>query len=421
MTARLCLYTQFDSKGNPLACGLRTVSGQTYIYKFHAKGGPQRTVHDLLWQRHTIKQAIECAGTQGLPIVTTDFKANLELFDLPAVPAVHYQVYDLCWGGSTYADADFADISTHIANGLKRMAAATMRDWQRLVANAAPVYHDLQERGMVIGGLLEHPRWSQQTFSGRSKALGVNVQGLDDSLTVGNPHGTDRDLFVHFDWMAADVNVAAWLSGDSTLQDTFSTSDPYTFLRDKLQLERSQCKLALLSALNRLDVTSPLVTAVFPDLGSWLVGAKAALAAGQPLRTVLGRSFSVAHARNELAVLNGMLQGSVAHAMQLTVRRVWERFRANLLMDVHDSLILTCYPTRPLVQGLIREVAALVTRPFAGLELVDGAGRSYAGDNFFFPTKVSVGSKYKQWQPLYTFREGGVHYERQAAESIEAA
>jgi hypothetical protein len=401
-----------------LACGVRrAASGQSHIFKFHAKGGKRATIHSLIQQRRAIRKVIEQANHQGLPIVTADFKANMELFELPAQPTLYYNAHDLGWGGSTYAGADFADIERHIDNGLKRMAATKLRDWHRILADAAPVYQSLQERGVLIGGILERPRWSQQTFSGRSKALGIGIQGLDNTWPVGNPLGTERDMFVHFDWIAADINVAARLSGDADLQATFASSDPYTHLRDLLQMERGECKLALLTAINRLDVTSPIVTDVFPDLGRWLISAKEALAANGRLATVLGRNFSLRYARNDLAVLNGVLQGSVAHAMQLAVRRVWERFTASLLVEVHDSLILTCYPMRPMLQNLIHEVAGIMTRPFAGLDL----NGLCAGDDFFFPTKVSVGSKYKRWRSLYIFREDGVQYvAEQAPEGIEA-
>jgi hypothetical protein len=408
---RVCLYTQFDSHGRPLACGVhRLASRLTKVFQLHAKGTKKVTIYEVNERLAVIKKIVEHAVMAGIPLVTTDFKSNLELLNLPVEPAIHYGAYDLCWGGTTYAGTDFSDVEKYINNGLLRMADAKLCDWQKLTADIAPVYQALQNRGLLLGGLLQYPRWSTQTFSGRSKTSGVNAHGLDGSIMVGNPHGSERDLFVHFDWVSADVNVAGWLSGDETLRSTFVDSDPYTYLENILGLDRAECKLAMLSALNKMDLSSPIITEVFPDLGRWLAVAKDTMANRGWLYTVLGRPFDLKWARNELAVINGVFQGSVAHAMSIVLRQVWERFGANLLFDIHDSLITTCYPVDAARLPLIAGVAEVMTRPFAGRRIIGAGNKAVDGANFFFPLKVSIGSSYKQWQPLCVYRESGVHY-----------
>jgi DNA polymerase I-like protein with 3'-5' exonuclease and polymerase domains len=106
----------------------------------------------------------------------------------------------------------------------------------------------------------------------------------------------------------------------------------------------------------------------------------------------LGRKFRLAHAKNELAVLNGVMQGSVAHAMQSVVWKIWKSIGTRLITEIHDSLVVAS--SRQDVSDTIDLVSKVMLHPFKGI--VD--------TNPAFPLKVSIGKKWKKWKLLRVYR-----------------
>jgi hypothetical protein len=80
------------------------------------------------------------------------------------------------------------------------------------------------------------------------------------------------------------------------------------------------------------------------------------------------------------------MQGSIAQAMQLTIRRVWDsQFR--LLAETHDSITVSC--RKNALSSTIRSIAGMMCRPFDGI----------MHSNPIFPVRVSIGSEWCKWEP----------------------
>ena len=403
---RICVYIQTGPADKPMACGIyRSSTKKTTIIRLFAKDQEKLTIYRLEENIKAIRKVIEYAVCNNIPIATTNFKNVLKITGLPIDHSIKYGVYDFNIIIPNAKTSNLSDSVEIIQKVLQILAQSKLQDWQRILADAAPVYQFLENRGVYVNSIKEKPQWSQMTFSGRSKTTSVNIQGFDGTLQLGNPAGGEKDIFVFFDWVAADLNVAARLSNDEVLKSTFSNSDPYTFLSQTLGMERDECKLSLLAAINKLDVDSPLVTEIYKDLGLWMRTAKAQLATTGKLSTILNRVFDIKTSRNGLAVLNGVLQGSIAHAMHIVVRRVWERFSSNFLVETHDSTCFTSPGAASTVESLIEGVVEIMSYPF-----VDIPGL----DDFSFPVKVSIGNKYKQWRPIRIYRDNGVEDVRKA-------
>jgi hypothetical protein len=80
----------------------------------------------------------------------------------------------------------------------------------------------------------------------------------------------------------------------------------------------------------------------------------------------------------------------------LTIKRIWDTYGTQLLVETHDSVAITSKPEH--LRSLINNVSSIMSRPFAGV--ID--------DNPYFPLKVSVGSKFREWKPIRIYRESGM-------------
>lgn len=415
---RLCVYTVFDD-GKPLATGiLNCLTGDKRILPLWIRG-TRLTLHEVDENSKFVAKLITKAIANQVTVVTAGFKDHLAAFNIPLEHA-DYSVYDLDWVCS--ATGKYKTIEAAISRMLDRMATVKVLRWQKIFANAAVVYQALENKGVKIGGLPHYPIWSQETYSGRSKNLKINIQGADGDKFLSNSVGSENDLFVYFDWVAADLRVASIMSEDKLLQRAFDDSDPYTTLSSILtderdSISRSDCKISLLKAINSFDVNHVILTDIFKDLGRWLRHAKDTLERYGYLQSILGRKFHLSKARdnNPRAVLNGVMQGSVAHGMQNVVKGIWDYLDDRLLLEIHDSVAVTCESDNKELAGTIAGVVDIMSRPFAGV----------LDSNPFFPVKVSAGYKFRSWEPLRIYRctgveELGAKERAQAAEATEA-
>lgn len=396
------VYTLFDKQtGRPRCTGIRI--GNNTVIKDLYRPGAGRLLIEIFKAIKDVRNTILVAGNRGIPVVISDFKAHLKAFDIPLRPE-QYDVYDLHFPIIEPSDSLRRDAFI-LEKVLDKMAKQTHREYQKVVANAAVVYEDLERTGLTYNYQPMKPIYSQRTYSGRSKTTNFNIQGLADDVFIWPSHCSDKHILLHFDWVCADIRAASVLSGDEKLAESFVVSDPYTYMMNVINAEseekmsRDECKLFLLKSVNSMDFTSEPLTDIYPELGKWIRTCKKSLKVpGGYLETILERKFRSKHAKNDLAALNGAMQGSVAHAMQIVIRKIWEELGAKLVTEIHDSLVISCAPNPIHINYVIDRVANIMLYPFKGI----------LEDNPAFPVNVSIGKRWKKWKLCRTYKENEV-------------
>jgi hypothetical protein len=370
----------FDKQFLPLIVGIR-ISGNDTIIPLYLHG-TGRKVYYIQQSVKKIYRFIEQTLLKDRTLVTNDFKSILTGFDF-ILPREKLKVYDVFQPPPPTMPNTLEEASYVVHSILSELQGQRLHLWQNVAANASVVYESLERQGIMVGGYLHKPKWTHRTVSGRSKNTGFNLQGTSAKDHISGPHGSQLDYFINFDWRAADIRIAAILSGDSHLNEMSIESDPYLKLSEMLNMERKDCKLMLLRAINSIDIDNP-VFQLFPDLREWMIAQKAKLDGGQPIASILGRTFF--NAEKPRSAFNSTMQGSIAQAMQLTIRRVWElHFR--LLTETHDSITIAC--TRNEVKNAMRTIANIMCRPFTGI----------LASNPVFPVRVNIGKEWCKWQP----------------------
>jgi hypothetical protein len=402
----LYVFTLFETDGGRPRCTGVMAGNKLQIYELY-RPGARKTIETIETHLHLIRDLFLAAHQRGIRVITSDFRSHIQSFGLPTDQRV-WNVHDVHYphfppGSNAQEDAEL------LRKIFDKLIHAKVKDYQKVMANAACVYHDLQNRGLIVDYTPERPLWSKTAFSGRSRCRGFNIQGFTEAAKVLPPGADERSVLLHFDWICADIRAASLLSGDRSLQQSFVDSDPYTYMMNiinadaRTPITRDECKKILLSAINSMAVDSVVLAKIYPVLGDWIVRCRNALnGPGGYMETLLGRRFRVAHikqGRSKLSVLNGAMQGSVAHAMESSIRKVWEKIGNRVVADIYDSLIVCSPPSSSEIKATIDTVTGIMLRPFCGL----------LPDNPVFPLKVSMGLKWKKWRLLSIHRENGVH------------
>jgi hypothetical protein len=369
----------FDRKMLPLAAGIQTPSNTSIIPLYHS--GVGRSIYDIEKSIKKLYRWMELSLLQDRVLVVNDFKSVLRGFKFE-LPREQLNVYD-AFIPMPKIQGTFEETSCIINNILSEMKHSRLRLWQKVAGNAAIVYESLERQGILVGGIRKFPQWTYRTVSGRSKNTGFNLQGTSANDSISDPYGSDSDYFVNFDWRAADIRIAAILSGDTHLDEMSAGADPYQQLSEMLQIPRKECKIMLLRAINSIDIDNPLFQ-MFPDLRTWMIAQKQKLDDRQPIASILGREFY--NAEKPRSAFNATMQGSIAQAMQITIRRVWESYY-RLLAETHDSITVACSKNN--LRPTIREISNIMCRPFFGV----------LDSNPVFPVRVNVGTKWCQWEP----------------------
>lgn len=397
----LYVYTVFDPKsGKPRCTGIMDGSKTAILDLYqNKKGNPLEPIFRRIAKINKLIMKSE----RQRPLVISDLKKHISAFSLDfgtrRVDIYQPQIPELPIGQSSEKDQQI------VKKVLNRLSGQRPQYFQKILANAEVVYHDLEVRGLEINHQPFYPKWSTSTFSGRSKTSGTNIQGWAEEGTLVRPPGyNEHDVLIHFDWICADIRIASLLSKDKRLKQAFVDSDPYEKMMGILnkdsedKISRDECKVFLLKSINSMDFTSVALSDVYQDLGRWIRRCKeTARSDGGYLQTILHRKFRTAHAKNELAVLNGVMQGSVAHAMQCVLRRSWELFPSKIVAEIHDSMVVASSSNPSELQATINVIANIMLYPFKEVLKANPA----------FPLKVSVGKKWKDWKPVYIYRESG--------------
>lgn len=344
-----------------------------YILYAKGTGKKLREIHD------DIK---EC-GSSFSGALVNDFKSHVVSFGLPR--KIDYNVYDLNIPRIKIEDS-FNSLKL-IAKSICKKKATT---WRKLISNSSSVYQYLEDVGIYHGYKKNFPKYSLDTLSGRSKTSVFNIQGTTSNDDIR--HINDKyDHFIHFDWVGADILMAAHMSGDEELLSTFYDSDPYTKISEMLKIDRDQAKKELMRAIYSLSVHSPILE-LFPKFREWMIESIRKMNDNGYTESLLGRRFYIRDESKKLGVFNAQFQGSVAHAMQATLIKVFKHYNDNILTEVHDSVILCCRKSE--VSQLVSDISDIMLNPLDG----------YMIGPPVMPLKVSVGKRWRRWKYLKTVR-----------------
>lgn len=266
-------------------------------------------------------------------------------------------------------------------------------DWQRLRAEASEVYYNIENRGIKLNDIMQYPKWGMNTFSGRSSTSKFNIQGASEEDNISNPNG--ESIFIHLDWVAADIRVASIMSGDKQLEKCFFATDPYNYIADYLNdahgtdfYTRSDAKRSLLSAINQGKYDSPVLKP-FSDLSDWVKSEYKSIRMNKKATSLLGREFYIKKDRTVRSIFNAIIQGSVAHAMHSIISTIYRDYGDSLLYECHDSIVVTARDSSD-AKSKIQDLSSIMYRPFRGI----------LKDDPRFPFTVSVGKKFKNWREI---------------------
>jgi hypothetical protein len=257
--------------------------------------------------------------------------------------------------------------------------------WMDIKGKSARVYSHLTKKGVHYGPHLVYPIYDNKTATGRSRTKGFNIQGMTSKDPIKS---VDEDYyFVCFDWVSADMRVAGYLSGDKFINDSFLISDPYTEIANLLgnDINRDECKIEMLKSIYSLN-DSPLFD-LMPTMRNWIKLKKSEFQENKKLRTIMGM---IIDSENIKTAFNGIIQGSVAEAIQSSITKIGKTNLDCILAEIHDSLVVTV-ESQNNIQDIINFIVPILSKPFDNIDLT-------------FSVKVSIGTKWKQWKPYKVYR-----------------
>lgn len=308
------------------------------------------------------------------------------------------------------------DLCYYFEDGVKPTSDSEFKKYRNLMARCINAYENLNNRGIYINHKKMSPVISIETFTSRTKCSDFDLQNYPHHDCISHDKNNETDVYVQWDWISADVRMAGLLSGDDGLIDCFKDTDPYQYMSDKANdflesLSRDQCKIRLLKAINSLHGDDPIVKSCFPKLSEWITKISYKLMIpDSEFRTILGRIYTLISDRSKNAIMNAMLQGSVAHGMHNVVSKVQHDFPTYFICDMHDSVVLAVPNHISVLNEVIDKVARIMVHPFRGI----------LPSNPFFPVRVNVGRKWKKWKPYKIIRSYEYDFSESPDETPEA-
>jgi len=386
MAKRISIFSVFNDY-DEIESYTFSINGQRKevpIYKRHIKTTIEEAEERVKVLRNLFSKSLDGKVT----IACNDFKRHLKALKLD-LSSPDYDVYQI------------NGLSEDPTEALDLMDEYHLKKYQRILARSQVVYQFMENSGLYVNYDKKYPVYSSDTFTGRSKAKVFNIQGYTADDQIRTPHVEESDILLLFDWISADIRVASILSNDKNLDQAFKESDPYSYMEEKFnqgsesKISRDECKSYLLKVINSMSWIDEPLNNIYPDLAAWIRKCDYLLNDEEAsLTTLLGKQFYIKNAKNKLAVLNGTMQGSVAHAMQNTLIQLYKIIPHRIVCDIHDSLVINSPPNNKDINRYINIVADIMSQPLQGLTTKDCT----------FPIKVSIGKKWKKWKYLRTIR-----------------
>jgi len=352
--------------------------------------GSGRSLKTVFERLDSASQLLAWATTSNL--VVPDLGVILRAFNLEELILTH-QVRD-CAIGQIFTSGNTDQDKVICKSVADKIKSFPDLPYQRVLAQAQSAYYGLENQSLILNYSQVFPKWSLSTFSGRSKCTGFNIQGWHEPDVIYQPKVPYKNVQIYFDWVCADFRIASLLSGDKAMEESFNVSDPYSFLSQQLVGDpnelREDAKLLLLSTINRLEYDNELVKRTFPGVCDWLYDTLMTIKQTGRSQNILSRPYVMSENRNEKSIFNAILQGSVACAMQQVMWLVRRKFPIFLVCDIHDGLVLSVPADSSAVNHIVSSVGKIFAYPFENV----------LPENPYFPFKVSIGNKWKEWKEL---------------------
>lgn len=262
--------------------------------------------------------------------------------------------------------------------------------WMNALGNASVVYEYIERRGYKYYGKVVHPQFYLDTFSGRTRSTGFSIHNKNSDDLITSVDQT-KNIFVHFDWISADLRFGAILSEDEEMIEIFKESDPYTFITEELGIERNEVKQLFLQAINNKQFDDPIFE-MYPKFAAWLSKQYQLISENKPVYNILNRPYMIQLDRTDKSVLNATMQGSVASAVQIVFDKIYALDKSVLFADIYDSIV--CVTSESALNDVIEQIGDIMYRPF----------KSILNKDITLPYKVSVGTKWAQWQEVMVVR-----------------
>lgn len=328
----------------------------------------------ILWKKDSGLTVQECFDNE---------KRLVDLVDLvDEIVIINYKKYCDYFGvPKSQVLYDYPIIYDSLKDGVKHLLSHKndlAEEWQIIRADAAEIYSNIESRGILVSGKMVYPKYHMDVFSGRSRTTGFNIQGATSEYEISHPCES-YNILIKFDWIAADMRIASYLSDDSDMIKSFEDGDPYNYVVNCLggEIDRNQCKLSLNRAVNSLN-DDDLILKIFPKFSSWIRNKKRDLKNNGFVESILGRKFYTNNdLKSDRRAFNSILQGSVVHAMQKSIFEVYKECGDIIISEQHDSLTVSVPENR--LMKTISQIIKIMKNPFDGITmpLVVEVGRSW--------------------------------------------
>lgn len=377
------IATLFDyNKFKPLLTAVRDESGSKLYKLWHP--GTKKTIKEVEESQKEITKLFDDK------VVCNDFKTHLKAFNLNLDK--DYDVYDPCVDRQPHGTIENSKKS--VIRILKDLMKHEPQKWSKLVADASIPYQHLENRGYLYYGKVEHPTFFLDTYTGRARSIGFPIHGKGKDEDI-KPVDENRDIFVHFDWISADIRMGSFMADDDILSSVYEESDPYSYVAEHVDLPREDIKLRFMRALYNGDFDDGIFE-LYYKFADWMKGIHSRIDKGKPVCNIVGRPYYPVenHTGNhgKKSAANAPLQGSIAAAISAACCKIRELDKEVLFVDRYDSIVCAC--SKSVVNDVVNEVGNIMYRPFSGI----------LDEDYTMPYKVDIGKSWMKWKTLRTVR-----------------
>src|SRR5690606_13357168 len=106
-----------------------------------------------------------------------------------------------------------------LCSTMKELQAHEPSTWSSLVAKSSVPYQYLENKGYLYFNKKVNPIFYLNTFTGRTKSVGFSIHGKGEKDEMKSVD-IERTVFIHFDWVSADMRFGAIMSNDDIMMET---------------------------------------------------------------------------------------------------------------------------------------------------------------------------------------------------------